>query len=213
LLLSGLSGNRVAEFRPGSDCYLVSRESLDELAKTDYTAEVWVKPCHVHCGAVLGLCITDPSSQRDMNAFLLELESSGTQLVRGRFGLEHPSTVRFLHRDPPQRRLSAGTSCFSKKPYSIRRWQHMVAVKRGDGMELYVDGKLTAKETDRTSLALGLHLVVGRQEPIERRFQFIGQLDELALYPRALEPDEVMSHYKAIDWTDTNKPPSTPKDI
>jgi hypothetical protein len=212
LRLSGLSGNRVAEFCPGSDCYLVSREHLDSLARSDYSAEVWVKPSHVHGGAIVGLCATDPASTREMNALLVELLSSGSQQVRSNFSLDHPCSVRFLHRDPPARSVRAGTSCFSRRPYSVRRWQHIVALKRGSQMELYIDGKLAATGIDKSSLATGLHLVVGRQESIGSTFQFIGQLDELALYPRALDKAEIESHYKAINWTEANRPVTDPKD-
>jgi hypothetical protein len=213
LRLSGLSANRVAEFRPGSDCYLVSREPLDALAKSDYTAEIWVKPSHTHCGAVLGLCATDPVTSREKNAFLLELQDSGRQQVRGKFAFEHPGAIRFLHRDPPLRTSRAGTSCFSRNQYSILRWQHVVAVKRGERMELYIDGRLRGQAEDKTLLAENLHLVVGRQEPTGRPYQFIGQLDELAIYPRALEPAEIKAHFEAVDWKQLEKPEGDPEDI
>jgi hypothetical protein len=212
LRLSGLSGNRVAEFRPGSDCYLLSREPLDEIARTDYSMEMWVKPSHIHCGSIVALCATDPVTLREKNAFLLELQGNGRQQIKGKFSLEHPCAVRFLHRDPPMRNPHTGSSCFSKTQYSIRRWQHVVAVKRGDQMELYLDGKLQGKCNDNTSLASNLHLVVGRQEPLGRVYQFIGQLDELSIYPKALESEEIAKHHQAVDWKKGYVSPISPKD-
>jgi hypothetical protein len=212
LRLSGLSGNRVAEFRPGSDCYLVSRGAFDALANTEYTAEVWIKPSHIHCGAALSLCTGAETTRQERCALLLEIEGSVNQQVRTSFSTDHPCSIRFLHRDPPDRSRKIGSSCFSKRSYSIRRWQHVVAVKKAEQMELYVDGKLSATMTDKTLLAVGLQMIVGRQEPAGSDIQFIGQLDEIAVYPRALDPQEIKTHYEAVDWKDIKKAENEPKD-
>lgn len=210
--LSGVSGNRVAEFRPGSDCYLISGQPFDALAKTEYSAEIWMKPSHVHCGSVLGMVAIEPETGREKCAFLLEVESSINQQVRNRFSSDHPYSIRYLHRDPPDRSHTAGHSCFSKSPYSIRRWQHVVAVKKADSMELYIDGKLSAQATDRTLLAPDLHMIVGRQDTLSSDIQFIGQLDELAVYPRALTVEEIKAHYRAINWKETQSRNGEEKD-
>lgn len=207
LRLSGSSGRRVADFYPGSDSYLISDGPLDFLADTDYSMEVWVKPSHVHAGVLLGLTVSErPPSRMESyrNAYHLELQSSRRQAVQGSFSREHPFTVRYLHRDPPDSNHRMGTSCFSEQHYRIRRWQHMVTVKRGALMEIYLDGKLSATAHDPSSLASDLNLTVGRCEPSSRvyPFQFIGQLDEVAVYKHALSAEEVDKHFRAVDWTD-----------
>ena len=69
-------------------------------------------------------------------------------------------------------------------------------------MELYVDGNLAAEARDESSLAAGQRLVVGRLAlSVDSRLQFIGQLDELAVYDRALTLEEIGVHYKLIEWT------------
>jgi concanavalin A-like lectin/glucanase superfamily protein len=211
LRISGLSGNRCAEFRPGSDCYLESTEPLNSIARKDYSVEVWVKPSHVHCGTVLALCGKRPRDSVEMNAFLLELQSTQRHQVRGAYGLTHPNTIRYLHRDPPSRDWTKGTSGFSTSPYQVRRWQHVVTTKQGDQMAIYIDGVLEGKATDARTLASKLWIVVGRQETIGRTYQFVGQLDELAIYPRALDAAEVLHHYQAIDWKEAASPPADPK--
>ena len=55
-------------------------------------------------------------------------------------------------------------------------------------MRLYVNGELAAEEEDASELPAGLRLLVGRLYPSQRVRPFIGQLDELALYNRALSP-------------------------
>jgi hypothetical protein len=197
--LAELAGNRVAELPPGVDCYLFSRGAMDALANSDYSFEVWVKPSHAHYGTILGLCPSEPTTALG-NAFLLEVQSSRGQPHRADFG--HPNSIRFLHRDPPSRDTRLGTNCFSSDPYTVRRWQHVVAVKRGAQMELYVDGNLEGEAVDKSSLSLGQRLVIGRQAlSVDNSLQFIGQLDEVAVYARALTPQEIRAHYKTIDWT------------
>ena len=202
--LTRLAGNRVAEIPPGVDSYMFSRAPLDELANSDYSFEIWVKPSHVHYGTILGLC---PAKwpKKFGNAFLLEVQSPAPQPGRDNYG--YPNSIRFLHRDPPERSSLLGTNCFSADPYTVRRWQHVVALKRGPQMELYIDGNLEGQATDGSTLARGQRLVIGRQAlSVDRSLQFIGQLDELAVYTRALTPQEIQAHYKLIDWTQVQQP-------
>jgi hypothetical protein len=86
-----------------------------------------------------------------------------------------------------------------------------VTTKQGDQMAIYIDGVLEGKATDTRSLAPNLWIVVGRQETIGRTYQFVGQLDELAIYPRALDAAEVLHHFQAIDWKEAANPPADPK--
>jgi hypothetical protein len=199
--ISGTTENRVAEFAPGCDCYLASREPLDWIKQSDYSVELWVKPNHIHSSAVVSMCGSDPVTGLEAHAYMLELQNSGRQPVRGKFSQEHPFSVRYLHRSPPNRSSMKGTSCFSKDFYSVRRWQHMTTVKRGDEMQLFVDGKLSASTKDDTQLIQGLYLLLGRQFKIDNVFQFIGQMDELAIYNRALSEEEILNHFSKIDWS------------
>jgi hypothetical protein len=112
-----------------------------------------------------------------------------------------------VHRDPPSRDVSVGKSCLSTKRYRLRRWQHVVAVKQGSEMRLYLDGELVGQDRVETQLASRLSLVVGQpQSDAPRDFWFIGQLDELALYDHALTQDEVLTHYQAISWDPERQP-------
>ena len=199
--LSG-SANRVVDFgQSGSGSYLVSHDLFDVLAHTNYSIEVWVKPSHLHCGGVLSLLQEQP----ERHGAYLELQGArGGKGGRSPFADAYPGRVRFLHRDPPGRNAARGSSCFSVEPYRLRRWQHIVAVKDDTEMRLYVDGKLTARTNEGSSLSSGLRLIVGQQASNILSVPFFGQLDELAMYPHALTDAEVAEHYQAVDWSGVN---------
>ena len=114
--------------------------------------------------------------------------------------------MRYLHRDPPGLDPKVGTDCCSDVPYRLRRWQHVAAVKRGPDMEIYLDGKLVGAKRDDSSLAQHLCIIVGtsgiprKGAPLDRQCKFIGQLDELAIYDRALDREEIKQHIDAVKW-------------
>jgi hypothetical protein len=200
--LSGDKQNAVAELgRPQADGYFVTNDSVP-LSGASYSVELWAKPSHFHRGVLAGMTISndDPKiSQPEKHGFMLET-------LRGYEGhLSHPGSIRFLHRNPPGIRL--GTSCFSSQLYGLRQWQHIVAVKQKTAMRLYIDGKLVATEKDTKPLAAGMRLIVGRTFGSETSFNpfFVGQLDELAIYGRALPESEIADHTQAVEF---KRPPS-----
>ena len=65
-------------------------------------------------------------------------------------------------------------------------------------MRLYVNGELVADGEDASELPAGLRLLIGRLYPSQSVRPFIGQLDELALYNRALSPEEITHHYRLV---------------
>jgi hypothetical protein len=89
----------------------------------------------------------------------------------------------------------------------LRRWQHLVAVKDGAAMKLYINGELVGEGRDTNELPTGLRLLIGRLYPDSSRSvrPFIGQLDELAIYDRALSPEEIAKHFQLI------RPKTAPK--
>jgi hypothetical protein len=136
------------------------------------------------------------------HAFSLDLSGARFSAVLKYQGLKdiQRSRVRFLHRDPPGSDYRTGKACFSADPYMFRRWQQIVAVKQGRRMQLYVDGRLSATNTDPTFLATNLFLEIGQFIGTEKVLPFVGQLDELSIYDRALSKDEIEQHYRSIRW-------------
>lgn len=111
---------------------------------------------------------------------------------------QHPGCIRFLHRSPAGRNTNLGTSCYSETPYTLRKWQHVVATKDGAKMRLYINGELVAQGEDPSELPSGLRLLVGKLYPGSGDRPFAGQLDELAIYNRALTLEEIGTHYHLI---------------
>jgi hypothetical protein len=201
--LSGGMQNRALDFsQMETSSYLISEEPLESLAGGDYSVEFWMKPSHFHRGGIIGL-MKDPRIERGQHALLLETKEPLP-------GLEYryPKRLRFLHRDPPSNDFETGTSCYSGSQYRVRRWQHVVAVKKTKEaqMRLYMNGKLAATAKESSSLASDLYLVLRWTPGVKDDRHFFGFLDELAVYDRALTKDEVEIHYNLIRWS-----PKTPE--
>lgn len=170
--------------------YLVSREPVDELFNAEsYTLEFWLKPSHYHHGMTAGL-IDKPETSPHGGVVIEILPGSyepGPQSGR----------VRFLHRSPPSQLMNIGKSIYSKNLYPLRRWQHLAAVKDGAELRLYLDGQLVASGEEGTRLAGELHVMCGQLPMFDGGRQYIGQLDEMALYDRPLAEQEILAHFRA----------------
>jgi Concanavalin A-like lectin/glucanases superfamily len=186
--------NRAIEFAGGlnnesQQAYVESSDPLGKLINSSYSIEVWVKPSHYHLGTLVSLARNLPDGGE--HGALLELGGPLTTPST----IEHPGRIRFLHRDPPSGDPLAGTSCFSQSPYELRRWEHVVAVKDGGEMRLYVNGEMVAKADDNTGLGENLTLLIGQLDRHRDWRRFVGQLDELAVYGRALTDAEIQQHF------------------
>jgi hypothetical protein len=195
---TGFPGNQALEFGvtdQGGD--VLCSEVFDDVIRESYSLELWIKPSHYHVGAVVSL-VGDADEQTGVipHGMLIELGGSGRMPT----AVHHPGRIRFLHRSPASDDRDLGTSCYSADSYTLRRWQHLVAVKDGSAMRLYINGELSAEGEDTNELPTGLRLLVGRLYPTSSRSvrPFIGQLDELAVYDRALTPKEIAKHYELI---------------
>jgi hypothetical protein len=183
---TGRMENTALEFQPRSGAYLASGP-FNDLSGSDYSLEVWAKPSHLQHGVIMSLYAADVIPE---HATAIELQGPD------RFPSikNPPASIRYVH----DSLKGTKTSCFSKKPYDIRRWQHLVAVKSGKKMKLYVNGKLSNTANDSTSLASGLRLMLGWVPVVPTR-GFIGQMDEVAIYGRALTEKEITRHYEAVE--------------
>jgi hypothetical protein len=189
----GPEGNQAIEFgvtpEPGS---MVVDESWDDVLDGDCTLEAWIKPSHYHCGSIMGFIGEfDWKDRRNKHGLLLEVGGTSQPST-----IHQPERIRFLHR--PKLGVMGGVSCFSDRSYQPRRWQHVVAVREGVSLRLYLDGKLVANGTDPTRMTTGLQLVLGQlyTETVERFF--IGHVDEVAIYDRALSADEIRQHHRLL---------------
>jgi hypothetical protein len=189
----GPEGNRALEFgvtpEPGS---LIVNESWDDVLDGDFSLEAWIKPSHYHLGSIMGFIGEfDWLDRRNKHGVLLEV--NGTSQPSD---IHQPQRLRFLHRS--ELGVQGGVSCYSDCSYEPRRWQHVVAVREGAKLRLYLNGKLVQECEDPSPMALGLHLVMGQlyTETVERFF--VGHIDEVAIYDRALPEKEVRSHFERL---------------
>jgi hypothetical protein len=172
--------------------YVESSDPFGDAIRESYSVEVWVKPSHYHLGTLVSFARGVPGGSD--HGVLLELGGPLTTPST----IEHPGRIRFLHRDPPSGDPVAGTQCFSKSAYELRRWEHLVAVKDGGEMRLYVNGKQVVKADDNTALAENLTLLIGQLDQHRDWRRFVGQLDELAVYNRALSDAEIRKHFQLV---------------
>jgi hypothetical protein len=199
---AGPEGNRAVELgmnnRQGS---ILCDEPWDQVLAGDFTIELWMKPSHYHLGSMVGFVGDfDPVVHRNKHGVLLE--ACGPSNPRDWLRLNQ---LRFLHRSQLTADPHDGVSCFSGREYEPRRWQHVVAVREGHVLKLFVDGRLAQSATDDTPTPSGLHLVIGQlyTETVERFF--IGQLDEVAIYGRALSPEEISRHHALLRQGDSTQ--------
>lgn len=115
-------------------------------------------------------------------------------------GHVHPDfALRAMFRSPAD--YVGGTNLYSRESHLLYRWIHVVVVHDTAGIHLYVDGK----PSDHASVGLpfrnaNLRPIIGRLQPHARDElrQWVGGIDEVSLYNRALSPAEVRNHYTAI---------------
>jgi len=167
-------------FGERGDGLLTVTDSLPELLSGDYTIELWLRPARP-TGSVLALSIGEK------HAAMIALSR------------DRPGLVRFLHRLPPG--ITGGREVFSPRPLRLDRWHHVVAVRRGRDLMLYVDGEPVASASGvEGSLRQPVTVHMGQRLPESGRDRrpFIGRIDEVALYRRALTDEEVARHYRSV---------------
>jgi hypothetical protein len=131
-------------------------------------------------------------------------------------------------------RNAAGTAIGATSSYAPAndgKWHHVVGVcdEAGGQVRLYMDGTQLASAAITPGsglLSSSLPLTIGARESanfttVSNDFQFIGKIDEVAVYNRALSPAEVQSHYFAsgigpvitqispFNWTTNQNSPVT----
>ena len=202
--LQGDESNHVIE--PGHSYargHLVSAQPLNALAEGDYSFEMWLKPSHYHRGFLVGMASRVPPETP-----LAQERQSGTT-KNGR--LENNSFILGLQADVgpkcPGTLLTANCNpfgtfthqCYSNELYALRRWQHVVVTKGESTMQTYLNGKIIGQCKGSNTMMKNMYLVVGRPFPSFNNYQYVGQLDELSVYDRALTTNEILKHYDAVE--------------
>jgi hypothetical protein len=187
-------GNRSVQFEnTAEEQYLKMDDSWMPPRQTGYAVELWALPQEFNGSILVSLFSrVNPAAQNHL--FLLELVGRKHHLVH------EPFTVRYLDRWPPG--TEGGVNAFSQRTYVPCRWVHLVAQKVGNRQELYMDGSLVGTaEAESEPATEACRLVVGRLRtgkhwrPDQIR-QFVGRLDELAVYDHPLAHEDIRRHYE-----------------
>jgi PKD repeat protein len=158
------------------------RSENEETVGKAVTVEAWVKTSSSRGGRIIG-----------MGSHL-----SGTSIDTDRvLYLDNSGRPNFTITDRARRTVTA------RNAIRDNQWHHVVGVAGADGMELFVDGVRVARDQRYTEAPdftgywrIGSDSTVGfANRPSDAALA--GQLDEVAVYPRALTLAEVQSNYTA----------------
>jgi hypothetical protein len=198
------NGNQFIEFGASSQIdstlpRVEAQECFENEVSDEYSLEVWIKPNHFHQGTMVAFVDDEPIQGptgiiESAHGLLLEIGGPRTRET----SIEQPGKIRYLHRSPPNTGRIMGSTCFSDLAYEPRHWHHLVVVKKGPEMQIYLNGQLTGVNRDETQLAPGLRLLVGQLDRWRSARMYVGQLDELAFYPSALTADQIREHFELV---------------
>ena len=161
------------------------------LANTDYSIVMWIKPKEV----------TFSSSQYLVGPMCWEQHV--LRLKRG--------TLNMLHRHHASNYAASVTSLSAKSAeFKPDNWYYIVATfSKTNGMTLYINGVLNALDpAQKTAARFGIHFIGagGRKGLKDLVDHFNGCIDEVKIYKRELQPQEIENDYaKYIDNHESNK--------
>lgn len=151
-----------------------------------YTLELWFKTTTTSGGKLIGFgsSETGASGSDDRHIYM----TNSGELV---FGV-YPNEVVTI--------ASPGT-------YNDGRWHLVDATEGPDGLALYVDGQLVASAQYTSSAAsydgywrIGYDVLHGWPEAPSSDY-FAGDVGDVAVYPTALSPAQVLAHYEAAGYS------------
>ncbi|MCC9658832.1 LamG domain-containing protein [Rhodopirellula halodulae] len=189
-------GNRVAELGLTDSASAFTSDALwPPEPLDDYTIEAWVKPQLYHHGEMI--CLVDPIERREGRhdqALLLEAFAREWFYALKVLG---PNRMRFSHRSPPSGLVLDGENLVSEEQYQVRVWQHVIAQKSAKELSLWIDGNLAAQQEADEPLPANMQILIGQLYPTKNYRPYVGQIDEIAFYSRALPKQEIRKHIRA----------------
>ncbi len=76
------------------------------------------------------------------------------------------------------------------------RWHYITGSRKGSDCFIYVDGKLENKGTNSENVDTQLSLIFAKH-PLKAESYFVGAIDEVCIYNRALTEAEILKNYEA----------------
>lgn len=167
-------------------------------------------------------CLLYPMELSHMTALTLEESSLPSAFETGTGGQRHAPSRALIERmgrngtfaghsfpDYALRTLvrtpsgySGGFMTYSALPQPVHAWIHVVCTWNGENFKVYINGKLSDKASIRqTPQQALLRPIIGRLHPLEKngQRQWVGGIDEVALYGRELSAEEAARHFASLD--------------
>ena len=163
--------------------------------KKNYTIELWLKAKERGSDmSLISIMAPEVKNTKDGYDHLVY-----TQLMSNNKRLRcKPFDFRFSHRHPATHNV--GKNAFAGEEYIPGKWYHMVCVRNDTSFSLFLNGELKSTiPVELNNDDLGYLFYMGKIDPLRNMRQFIGQIDEVALYKRALSQDEILEHYNAVE--------------
>ena len=170
-----------------------------EYAPDTFTSQVWIKATATSSGRILGFgdLQTGNSGHRDRHVYM---DNNG----RLNFGVRAQD--------------NAARVITSPGVYRDNRWHMVTATMGSSGMALYVDGVRVAGRTDTTQGEeyIGNWRLGGDRFSVSGQpgwpntpstVNFVGSVDEVAIYPTALSASAIAGQYAAASGGPVNQPP------
>ncbi len=155
-----------------------------------FAVELWFASNAFH-NSTLAVLQAPPPNHGDLALLELTQRNQETPFKPGR--------VRFLYRWPPGG--TDGVNLYSEPLYIPYQWHHLICQRRNDTLEMFIDGHqvgetrlLGLEDTTTCSLRFGR---LKESAPDKHVRQFGGRMAELAVYERALSPNEIRHHAEA----------------
>jgi hypothetical protein len=197
--------NRVAELGMSTASAFRALDPWPAKPLEEYSIEVWVKPLLLHHGEVICLHDVNPLDDGRYQHTMM-LETVAQHYFTNRLKGLPVNRFRFVHRKFGEVLPISATSLFAEKEYQARVWQHVVTQRRGGRQMLWIDGQLAAEHPNPAPLSENAQVLVGQVYPDSLYRRFVGQIDEIAIYDRALTPLEMRTHIRAAGRKVAPKP-------
>jgi sugar phosphate isomerase/epimerase len=132
---------------------------------------------------------------RPITGFLLSRGKDGAPLAGGeQLGIGGHRSARETGRLILAGPIPEGSTAIGRSPLGLRRWHHVVLVREGKQVAVYLDGQPDLRaDGAMPAWGDGGELLLGGAD--DRNAGFEGRLDEVAVYSRALAAEEVAAHF------------------
>jgi hypothetical protein len=183
-LLPSHEANNSAVFGASKQTHYMICRDAKMFSGPEYTVEFWCQPYSFGQPMMTMLGV---GRDTIVDSHLLAIVGKGK-------GATATGAVRYLHRSPSGN--AGGSDVYSPPSLTIGAWHHIVSVYDQGTMHLYVNGVAATSTASAPLQADAQTILLGTLQTKSKVRPFVGRLDEVAIYDRALDADEVSKHHE-----------------